>query len=107
VIVTLLAAHDIPTRFFEELAVPLPSKTVKINWFHLVESQLFDMESLYARLGELTDKRKPRGIRYQLITILIMMVMAKLSGEDTPSAEVQTIERTGKRQALKVERARE
>lgn len=34
-IATLLAAHDIPTRFYEELVVPLPSKTVTINWFHL------------------------------------------------------------------------
>jgi len=36
-------------------------------------------------MGELTDKRKARGVRYQLVTILVMMIMAKLSGEDTPS----------------------
>jgi predicted transposase YbfD/YdcC len=46
---------------------------------------LFDMGSLYARLAEMTDKRKRRGIRYPLVTLLVMMVMAKLCGEDTPS----------------------
>ena len=48
------------------------------------ERTLFDMGSLYARLAELTDKRKPRGIRYPLVTVLVMLVMAKLCGEDTP-----------------------
>ena len=46
------------------------------------EEGLFDMGSLYARLAELTDKRKRRGIRYPLVTLLVMMVMAKLCGED-------------------------
>jgi len=49
------------------------------------EKVLFDMGSLYARLAELTDKRKRRGIRYPLVTLLVMMVMAKLCGEDSPS----------------------
>ncbi|MCL4528385.1 MAG: hypothetical protein M1282_03115, partial [Chloroflexi bacterium] len=34
-IATLRVAHAIPSRFYEELVVPLPSKTVKFNWFHL------------------------------------------------------------------------
>ena len=46
---------------------------------------VFDVGSLYARFQEMEDKRKPRGMRYQLVTILVMMVMAKLCGEDTPS----------------------
>ena len=46
---------------------------------------LFDVGSLYAHLQELKDSRKPRGLRYQLVTVLVMMVMAKLCGEDTPS----------------------
>ena len=49
------------------------------------EEVLFDMGSLYARLAEMSDKRKRRGIRYPLVAILVMMVMAKLCGEDTPS----------------------
>ena len=55
------------------------------------ESILFDIDSIYARLGELTDRRKPRGIRYQLVTILVMMIMAKLSGEDTPSGMAEWV----------------
>lgn len=46
---------------------------------------VFDVGSLYAELQELKDKRKPRGIRYPRVAILVMMVMAKLCGEDTPS----------------------
>ncbi len=47
--------------------------------------RLFDVGSLYARFCELPDKRKPRGLRYRLETILTLMVLAKISGEDTPS----------------------
>lgn len=49
------------------------------------ERVVFDVGSLYAHLQDLKDCRKPRGIRYQLVTVLVMMVMAKLCGEDTPS----------------------
>lgn len=48
-------------------------------------SIVFDVGSLYAYLQGMQDKRKPRGIRYPLGVILVMMVMAKLCGEDTPS----------------------
>jgi len=49
------------------------------------EEVVFDVGSLYAHLQELKDNRKPRGIRYPLVAVLVMMVMAKLCGEDTPS----------------------
>ncbi len=49
------------------------------------EAVVFDVGSLYAHLQVLKDGRKPRGIRYPLVAILVMMVMAKLCGEDTPS----------------------
>jgi len=49
------------------------------------EDVVFDVGSLYAQLQVLKDGRKPRGIRYPLVAILVMMVMAKLCGEDTPS----------------------
>ena len=49
------------------------------------EQVVFDVGSLYAHLQELKDNRKARGIRYPLVVILVMMVMAKLCGEDTPS----------------------
>ncbi len=50
------------------------------------EEQFFDVGSLYARFRELEDKRKPKGLRYRLETILVVMILAKLCGEDNPSA---------------------
>ena len=46
---------------------------------------VFDVGSLYNRLQGLKDSRKPRGLRYSLVDILVMMILAKLCGEDTPS----------------------
>jgi predicted transposase YbfD/YdcC len=46
---------------------------------------VFDLGSLYAELGQLTDNRDGRGIRYQLVNLLAFMVIAKLCGEDQPS----------------------
>lgn len=44
----------------------------------------YDFGSVYARLGKLTDIRKAKGKRYSLTTILMIIMMAKLSGEDSP-----------------------
>lgn len=44
----------------------------------------FDVGSVYARLGKITDVRKAKGKRYSLITILTIVLMAKLCGEDKP-----------------------
>ena len=44
----------------------------------------FDLGSVYARLSKLTDVRKAKGKRYSLITILMIVLMAKLCGEDKP-----------------------
>lgn len=46
------------------------------------EAFAFDVGSLYERLGELEDKRDPRGVRYPLAVVLIIVVLAKLAGED-------------------------
>jgi predicted transposase YbfD/YdcC len=43
-----------------------------------------DLKSLYAHLEELTDKRKRRGVRYQLADVLALIILAKLGGEDEP-----------------------
>jgi len=40
--------------------------------------------SVYARLSKLTDVRKAKGKRYSLTTILMIILMAKLCGENTP-----------------------
>src|SRR5262245_24892830 len=47
--------------------------------------QVFDVGSLYANFGKLRDQRKPKGLRYRLETILVVMTLAKLCGEDKPS----------------------
>jgi predicted transposase YbfD/YdcC len=50
------------------------------------EAILFDVGSVCEHLSRLTDGRKARGKRYTLTTILVVMLMAKLSGEDRPEA---------------------
>lgn len=44
---------------------------------------VFEIGSLKQRLEGLSDKRKRRGVRYRLTTILLMIVLAKMAGEDT------------------------
>ena len=46
---------------------------------------VIDVGSLYEQFQILKDSRKPKGMRYSLETIMVMIVMAKISGEDTPS----------------------
>jgi len=46
---------------------------------------VFDLKSLYGRLKELRDCRKARGKRYSLATILVIMFLAKMCGEDRPT----------------------
>ncbi len=48
------------------------------------EGQLFNVGSLLSYLAKLKDTRKARGIRYSLVTILLLIILAKLCGEDTP-----------------------
>jgi predicted transposase YbfD/YdcC len=46
---------------------------------------LFDVDSLYARLQILSDKRKRRGRRYTLVLMLMIILLAKTCGENHPS----------------------
>lgn len=50
------------------------------------DGQIFSIGSLLSYLKQIKDTRKQRGIRYSLITVLTVMVLAKLCGEDTPYA---------------------
>ena len=47
--------------------------------------QVINLGSLYHRFERLTDKRKARGKRYSLATLMMGMFLAKLCGEDKPS----------------------
>lgn len=47
--------------------------------------QIINLGSLYHRFEGIQDKRKAKGKRYALATILVGMFLAKLCGEDKPS----------------------
>lgn len=47
--------------------------------------RIINLGSLYHRFESLSDKRKARGKRYALATILMGIFLAKLCGEDKPS----------------------
>ena len=50
------------------------------------EGVIYDKGSVYGRLQTLTDMRKARGKRYSLTTLLMIVLMAKLGGADSPTA---------------------
>ncbi len=50
------------------------------------------LESLAAHLALLTDQRKPRGLRYGLTPLLVMLVLAKVCGANNPQEIAQWIE---------------
>src|SRR5512145_134708 len=86
-------------------AQTIPRK-VKMKSNTTTEDVVFDVGSLYAQFQGLKDQRKPRGIRYPLVVILVMMVMAKLCGEDTPSGIADWVKYRGEqfRELLKLKR---
>ena len=45
---------------------------------------VFSLGSLYSYLAKIADQRKRRGLRYPLATILVLVVLAKLCGQDKP-----------------------
>lgn len=50
---------------------------------------VFDVGSLYDHFEGLKDRRKARGKRYELALVLVLFVLAKLSGEDHPYGVAQ------------------
>jgi predicted transposase YbfD/YdcC len=49
------------------------------------EGVVYDKGSIYDRLQGLTDLRKARGKRYSLTTVLMIVILAKLSGANSPT----------------------
>ena len=45
---------------------------------------VIDAGSIYQHFGSIADVRKKRGIRYRLPVILLLVILAKLSGQDAP-----------------------
>jgi predicted transposase YbfD/YdcC len=58
--------------------------TVKIEREISINGIEFDRGSVYDRLCQLTDLRGVNGRRYRLETVLMIVIIAKLCGEDTP-----------------------
>jgi len=44
--------------------------------------RVFSVDSLMAALQHISDPRKPRGVRYRLVDLLTLLILAKLGGED-------------------------
>lgn len=51
----------------------------------------FEVNSLYEALLRVKDKRKARGKRYSLATVLTLSVLAKLGGEDEPEGMAEWV----------------
>ena len=49
------------------------------------EGVVYDKGSIYDKLQSLTDLRKARGKRYSLTTVLMIVLLAKLSGANSPT----------------------
>jgi len=45
---------------------------------------IFDIGSLYLHLETIEDKRDPKGVRYPLVAVLVMVILSKLAGENEP-----------------------
>lgn len=50
------------------------------------EGVIYDKGSVYERLHKLQDMRKARGKQYSLVGLLMVILLAKLCGEDKPTA---------------------
>ena len=46
---------------------------------------LLNLSQMYEQLAKIPDKRKARGKRYSLVILLLVIILAKLSGQDTPT----------------------
>jgi predicted transposase YbfD/YdcC len=53
---------------------------------------VFDVGSLYAQFARLVDQRHARGKRYRLEWVLVLVVLAKLSGEDHPTGMAEWVQ---------------
>lgn len=64
---------------------------------------IFAVGSLYAYLLKISDKRQAKGKRYALATLLVVMILAKLAGEDKPSGICDwVVERVEQLRELKI-----
>lgn len=60
-----------------------------------LEARVFDLGGLRRGLEGLADSRCPKGLRYALAPLLLLVVLAKLCGEDRPSGIADWVARRG------------
>ena len=59
------------------------------------DGRVIDVGSLWRRLATVPDRRHAKGLRYPLGTLLLLVVLAKLAGQDHPSAVADWISARG------------
>jgi len=69
------------TRMKECTPVGLPKSEKRLRELGMLA---IDLKGLSQRLRELPDQRGDRGKRYELASLLLLVILAKLSGKDTP-----------------------
>lgn len=60
-----------------------------------ITGEIINLSSMYASFKALGDKRRPKGKRYELATILLGIFLAKLCGEDKPSGIAEWVKLRG------------
>ena len=63
--------------------------TPKLDALTVCDGYVFEIDSVLEMLMELVDSRQARGKVYALATILLLMLLAKLSGEDSQRGMAQ------------------
>lgn len=58
-------------------------------------SAMFELGRLVERLSTLADSRQRKGLRYPLMPLLVLIVLAKLAGADSPSAIADWVKNRG------------
>lgn len=67
------------------------------------EGIVYDLGSLFAYLCQIQDPRHAKGKRYALAVLVVLMLLAKLCGEDTPSGMAEWVaHRSALLQALEI-----
>ena len=66
--------------------------TAAVSLAAIDEAFFFDVGSLYEHLGNLNDRRHPKGVRYPLAVALVFVILAKLAGEQEPRGIAQWVE---------------
>lgn len=70
------------------------------------EEKLFSVDSLMAALHQISDPRARRGVRYRLVDLLVLLILAKLGGEDSLKGMAEWVRLRGAclKRLLKLER---